>query len=36
LREWVDDFESTPDDLDLLTKKDEKIWKEEIQDFLLY
>jgi uncharacterized protein YbbC (DUF1343 family) len=36
LREWVDDFESTPNDLESLTKKDEKIWQEEIQEFLLY
>ena len=36
LREWVDDNEATPDDLDSLALKDEKNWAQEIQKFVLY
>lgn len=36
LREWVDDNEATPDDLDGLTLKDELAWQAEIEAFLLY
>lgn len=36
LREWVDDLNSTPSDLDNLTSIDEKIWHEQRSDFLLY
>jgi uncharacterized protein YbbC (DUF1343 family) len=36
LREWVDDPQSTPADLDALTKPDEAAWAEERQAFLLY
>jgi uncharacterized protein YbbC (DUF1343 family) len=36
LREWVDDPEATPADLDALAGKDEKAWLEEREPFLLY
>lgn len=36
LREWVDDTNTIPTDLDSLTQKDELAWKEERQPFLLY
>jgi uncharacterized protein YbbC (DUF1343 family) len=36
LREWVDDAQSTPADLDALTQPDEKSWAEERKDFLIY
>jgi len=36
LREWVDDANSTPHDLESLTSKDEEKWKQERKDFLLY
>ncbi|MCK5918001.1 MAG: DUF1343 domain-containing protein [Cocleimonas sp.] len=36
LRKWVDDTESTPNDLALLASDDEHCWKQEISCFLLY
>lgn len=36
LREWVDEKNSTPGDLDALTLPDEREWTEEREDFLLY
>ncbi|NOT11482.1 MAG: DUF1343 domain-containing protein [Methylococcaceae bacterium] len=36
LREWVDDNQTTPYDLDTVTLTDEKSWEEERQAFLLY
>lgn len=36
LREWVDDQNSTPENLDKLTVIDEQAWKEERRSFLLY
>src|SRR5687767_1874708 len=36
LREWVDDAQSTPADLEALTQPDEISWREERKDFLLY
>ncbi|RTZ66916.1 MAG: DUF1343 domain-containing protein [Aquificaceae bacterium] len=36
LREWVDDDNATPDDLEILSSKDEKAWKKEVHDFILY
>jgi uncharacterized protein YbbC (DUF1343 family) len=36
LREWVDDPEATPGDLDALAGKDEKAWLEEREPHLLY
>jgi uncharacterized protein YbbC (DUF1343 family) len=36
LREWVDDANATPADLDALTKPDEAAWLEARRDFLLY
>lgn len=36
LREWVDDREATPGDLDALTLPDEAAWAEERQPYLLY
>jgi uncharacterized protein YbbC (DUF1343 family) len=36
LREWVDDAQSTPADLDALTQPDETSWREERKDFLIY
>lgn len=36
LREWVDDSQSAPGDLDGLAGVDERLWAEEIRPFLLY
>ncbi len=36
LREWVDDSNATPQDLDNLTKPDELAWIEQRREFLLY
>lgn len=36
LREWVDNPASTPDDLDALTRPDERAWLETRRPFLLY
>jgi uncharacterized protein YbbC (DUF1343 family) len=36
LREWVDDTDATPADLDALAVVDEQAWREEREDFLLY
>ena len=36
LREWVDDVEATPGDLDALTLPDEQAWLEERRSYLLY
>ena len=36
LREWVDDPQSTPSDLDALTHGDEAAWRAASRDFLIY
>ena len=36
LREWVEDGEAAPDDLDRLASADEAQWREEIEGLLLY
>ncbi|HEY6049400.1 MAG TPA: DUF1343 domain-containing protein [Sphingomicrobium sp.] len=36
LREWVDDPEAVPQDLDALTTPDESAWEEERKSYLLY
>jgi uncharacterized protein YbbC (DUF1343 family) len=36
LREWVDEPEATPDDLDALTIPDERAWEEERKPYLIY
>ena len=36
LREWVEDPNSEPGDLDALAKRDETAWREETADLLLY
>ncbi len=36
LRQWVDDSNATPADLDAMTKPDEESWEQERKDFLLY
>ena len=36
LREWVEDAQSTPDDLDAIALDDETAWKEERQPYLRY
>jgi uncharacterized protein YbbC (DUF1343 family) len=36
LRQWVDDAESAPADLEALAKPDEAAWREQIEDLLLY
>ncbi|MGV3555335.1 MAG: exo-beta-N-acetylmuramidase NamZ family protein [Croceibacterium sp.] len=36
LREWVDDGEAAPGDLDALAAPDEARWREEVADLLLY
>lgn len=36
LREWVDDLNSTANDLEIITLSDEKSWREQRSDFLLY
>ena len=36
LREWVDDLQATPEDLEFITRIDEQAWEEERVAFLLY
>jgi len=36
LREWVDNPDAAPGDLDTLTTPDERAWKEERKPYLLY
>ncbi|MGR8935852.1 MAG: exo-beta-N-acetylmuramidase NamZ family protein [Gammaproteobacteria bacterium] len=36
LREWVDDAEALPEDLDVMAQADEREWQEERSEFLLY
>ena len=36
LREWVDDLQAMPDDLETITCVDERAWQEEQLAFLLY
>jgi uncharacterized protein YbbC (DUF1343 family) len=36
LREWVDDANALPEDLELITRADERMWEEERSAFLLY
>jgi uncharacterized protein YbbC (DUF1343 family) len=36
LREWVDDAEALPDDLEALARPDEQAWEEERRSYLLY
>ena len=36
LREWVDDSDAAPADLDALTAPDERVWKEQRKPYLLY
>ena len=36
LRQWVDDVEASPDDLDLLAAADESDWMAKRQPHLLY
>ena len=36
LRDWVDDSEATPGDLDALATPEETNWREEVSDLLLY
>ncbi|MFP5467106.1 MAG: exo-beta-N-acetylmuramidase NamZ domain-containing protein [Gammaproteobacteria bacterium] len=36
LREWIDDAQATPDDLDVLARTDEQAWFEARQQYLLY
>lgn len=36
LREWVDDANATPDDLEKMTRPDEESWRATISDLLLY
>ena len=36
LREWVDDTHAMPEDLEIITRKDEQAWEEERLEFLLY
>jgi uncharacterized protein YbbC (DUF1343 family) len=36
LREWVDDPQATPADLDAITTPDEESWREEREDVLIY
>jgi hypothetical protein len=36
LREWVDDPEATPADLDTITVPDERAWEEERKPYQLY
>ena len=36
LREWVDDTEAKPGDLDTLAGRDEAAWREQVGDLLLY
>ena len=36
LREWVDDAQALPEDLELIARTDEQAWEEERLGFLLY
>jgi hypothetical protein len=36
LRQWVDDPNSTPDDLDAITVPDEEAWAKERAPYLIY
>ncbi|MDD5461163.1 MAG: DUF1343 domain-containing protein [Methylococcales bacterium] len=36
LREWVDDVAAMPEDLEIITRADERMWEEERLAFLLY
>ena len=36
LREWVDDAQALPEDLELIASADEQAWEEERLGFLLY
>ena len=36
LRQWLDDPEATPDDLDTLARPDETAWLEEVETVRLY
>jgi hypothetical protein len=36
LREWVDDADAAPSDLDTITIPDERDWEEQRKPFLLY
>jgi hypothetical protein len=36
LREWVDDAQALPEDLELIARGDEQAWEEERLGFLLY
>ncbi|WP_300332845.1 DUF1343 domain-containing protein [Accumulibacter sp.] len=36
LREWVDDTQATPADLDAICRADEAMWEDERREFLLY
>ena len=36
LREWVDDPNTAPDDLDAITLPDERAWEEQSQPFRIY
>jgi uncharacterized protein YbbC (DUF1343 family) len=36
LREWVDDIKAIPEDLEIITRVDERAWEEERMAFLLY
>jgi len=36
LREWVDDIKTIPEDLEIITRVDERAWEEERMAFLLY
>ena len=36
LREWVDDAQATPADLEALTQQDEQAWQQERLAYLLY
>jgi len=36
LREWVDDSNAEPGDLDVITVPDERAWEEERKPYLIY
>ena len=36
MRDWVDDSNAMPEDLDVITKLDEQAWEEQRESFLLY
>jgi uncharacterized protein YbbC (DUF1343 family) len=36
LREWVDDGQSEPSDLDKLAARDEAVWRDQVADLLIY